>query len=122
MARKMQVPAYEPPEVGVHCDEKRGVLCAVVNTIDIEDMLLLNEPPVSVLVSPIFIFACFPTTGTTGENQLSPAPRQKWRSRTSKSSILSISGSCKVHAPWELFPQAKFNPGLLPWDTEMASL
>jgi len=40
------------------------VLCAVVNTIDMEDMLLLDELSEPVFVSPIFIVAYPGTTGT----------------------------------------------------------
>lgn len=37
----MQVPAYAPVVVGVHCDEYRGVEWSVVKTMDM-DMLMLS--------------------------------------------------------------------------------
>jgi hypothetical protein len=43
--RKMQVPAYAPVEVGVHAFEYRGVLWAVVKTIDMEPMPDMEDMP-----------------------------------------------------------------------------
>jgi len=44
--RKMHVPAYAPELVGVHAEEKSGVSCAVVKTMDMPLLmveLLLEE-------------------------------------------------------------------------------
>lgn len=49
MIRKMHVPAKPPVDVGVHAEEKRGVECALVKTIDMPMLPEeVSEEPMSI--------------------------------------------------------------------------